>query len=626
MDKHRKSKANKLKVKGKSEPSGMLVRFMVPLSIVVFTFILYGNTLNHSYALDDDMFTRQNEFVSQGFHGIPAIFSKGFLYGFNKHNDQSYRPVSLLTLAVEVGIFGENPESHHLFNVLYYALACILFFFVLKRIFLKYPIIVPILMVLVFIAHPVHTEDVANFKSRDEVLNFLFLQCLLLTLFRFVDTNKKGYIFLSLLFFFLALLTKEQAITFLALVPLFIYFFSTLPWKRILYILVPFIAVAGIYLLIRWSILDAITFGEKMTILNNGLMAANNAYDRLATAIFILGKYLLLLFFPHPLSYDYSYNQIPIVSFSNPWVILTIIIFSAWGLYAIIRFRAKEIYSFSFFFFIFTMSVVSNIFIFIGSTLGERFLLIPSMAFCMCIIFLTGMVTRTDLQKITVKKIGLFLGVVVIILCLYSYKTIRRNLDWRNNLTLFEADIKTVPNSTKAQGSLGCEYLALVQSSSDPAEKQQYYEKGKTCFQKSLEICPVNTHSLYNFGVLELTSGNFPEAEILCRKTVLLDPRDYNAWNNLCFLSVKLEQYDSAILYMKKLLEFTPDDDVIAGNIGAIYQRKNEYANAIGYLKRALAINPGRAVTYDNLILIYENQGDTTNVRYYKEQKAQYIR
>ena len=58
MEKLRKSNVNKLKVKEQSEPSGMLVRFIVPLLIISFAFILSVNSLNHCYALDDDMFTR----------------------------------------------------------------------------------------------------------------------------------------------------------------------------------------------------------------------------------------------------------------------------------------------------------------------------------------------------------------------------------------------------------------------------------------------------------------------------------------------------------------------------------------------------------------------------------------
>jgi len=605
-------------IKGKN--SGILL-FYAAL-VFAFTFILYGNTLHHSYALDDDLVSRSNTFVHGGFKGIPDIFTHGFLVGFNKSNDQSYRPVSLMTMAVEVGVWGENPATHHFFNVLYYAIACVLLFFVLLKIFPDIPPLYPLLMVLLFTAHPVHTEAVANFKSRDEVLNLLFLCGMLFFLFRYVGSQKWAHFVMAPVFFFLALLTKEQAITFVVLVPLFLWYFSRLPWKRILLLLLPFLFVIGIYLIIRASVLDVMTFSSKMTMENNALVAATNYSGRLATTVLILGKYLLLLFYPHPLSYDYSYNQIPIVSFMNPWVILTLLVFLAGGVYALLGFLKKDVYSFSFLFFIITISVVSNFFILIGSTLGERFLLIPSLAFCMGIVFLLIRLTRTDVRGSSVKKMVPLLSVIVIILALYSFKTITRNADWKNNLSLFESDVKSASNSTRTHASLGFEYFQLTKTSTDSGEWRSYYDKAKAEFTRSLEIYPRNNYALYNYGVLEYHAGNPREALPLYRMAVQVDSNDYNSWNDLSIITFQFRQYDSALLCFNRLLRFNPKDARIVDAIGVIYGRKNESGKAIEFYKQALAINPAMEATYDNLIQVYLHQDDTVNARIYSELKA----
>jgi len=589
--------------------------------IVVFVFLLYGNTLNHGYSLDDDIVSKGNVYVQQGFKGIPTIFSKGFLYGFNQRNDQSYRPISLLTLAVEVEIWKENPGTHHLFNVLWYAVSCILLFFLLKRLFPKFPLIIPLVMTLLFAAHPIHTETIANIKSRDEILNFLFLQGLLLSLFSYIDTRKKTNLLLSLFFFFLALLTKEQSVAFFLLVPLFLWFFSEVPWKRIFFILLPYGGIFIFYMVLRWLVLDTVTFADKMTIINNALVAATNPYDRLATAILILGRYFLLLWFPHPLSFDYSYNQIPIASFTDGGVILTLAVFAAWGIYAIWRFRNKEVHSFSFFFFFITMAVISNIFILIGSVLGERFLHTPSMAFCMSLVILLAQVTRSDLTQRVMKKNSLFLSLAGVILVLYSVKTVTRNRDWKDNLSLFESGVKASPNSTRTWSSLGFEYMNLTQSLPDPANKRNYYNKAKECFERSIAIMPENTYALYNYGVLEYAFNRLPEAEELYRRTVTVDANHYDSWNNLSAIAVQMEKHDSAIVYFNKLLTFRPNDPDIIGNIGVMYQRKKEYAKAIQYHEKALSINPYNTFPISNLLVIYSVLGDTAKVRYYTELK-----
>ncbi len=609
---------------GTKNPGPSLVFYA--LIVFVFAFILYGNTLHHSYALDDAIVSKGNEFVQKGFGGIPDIFSHGFLSGFNHMNDQSYRPVPLLTMAVETGIWGENPGTHHFFNVLYYALACVLILLLLRKMLPAFPPLIPLLVVLLFTAHPIHTEAVANFKSRDEVLNFLFLAGMLYALFRYLESGKMVWYILAPSAFFLALLTKEQAVTFLVLIPLVLYYFTETSRKKILVSLIPFMAMALLYIFIRWSVLDVMTFKGKMTIDNNALASTLSHSARLATAILILGRYLLLLFFPHPLSYDYSYNQIPIVSFSNIWVIITLLVFLAWGVYAVYRIRTKDVHGFSFFFFVITMSVVSNIFILIGSTLGERFLLTPSFVFCISILFITGKILRTDLHSVTLQKKIPFLAVIGLILLLYSVKTIARNADWKDNLTLFEADVVSAPNSMRTHSALGYEYFSLFKSAQDPAEKQSYYEKAASEFERSIEICPENNYALYNYGVMQYNSGKLNEAVALYLKAVKVDSNDCNSWNDLSVITFQQAQYDSSLFYFSKLLRCRPDDPKVLEALGVIHARKQEYGKAVEFYKKALSLDPSRELTYNNLIQVLTIQGDTAGVRFYTEQKKRNLR
>jgi protein O-mannosyl-transferase len=270
------------------------------------------------------------------------------------------------------------------------------------------------------------------------------------------------------------------------------------------------------------------------------------------------------------------------------------------------------------------MSVVSNIFILIGTVLGERFLLVASMAFSISLVFLLGRVTRTDLKKINFKKSPLFLSLTGLLLLVYSVKTITRNSDWKDNLTLFEADINTVPNSTRAQALLGFEYFTRCQSVPDASEKIEYYNKAKACFEKSIQIYPGNNWALYNYGVMEYAFGKLPESEILYRKAAEADTNNFNSWNNLCVVAVQLNQFDSALRYYQKLLYFKPNDPAILSDMGVICEQKKDYKKSIKYFEKSLAIDPTRKVTYDNMIGLMNWLGDTAEVRHYSKQKAEY--
>ncbi|NQV01574.1 MAG: DUF1736 domain-containing protein [Bacteroidia bacterium] len=621
--KHIRNTKRSAKTSGKDVKSP-LEQFLFPGLIIVFVFILYGNTFNHSYALDDDKVTRGNTFVQEGFQGIPKIFSKGFLYGFNQRNDQSYRPIPLFSLAIEKGIWGNNPQAHHIFNVLYYVLACIGLFFLLRRFFPGQHAIFALAMTFLFIAHPVHTENVANIKSRDEILLLLLFVFSLWKLFQYIDTKRTVNLVLSVLFFFLVTLTKEQALSLLLLVPISIYYFRDLTWKRIFYLTVPFLIVTGIYLVMRWSILDTVTFGEKMTLINNSLSGAENLSDRLATAILILGKYLLLLIYPYPLSWDYSYNQIPIVSFANLRVLITLAVYLSMGVWALFRFHSKCVFGYTFWFFIIPMALVSNIFILIGSVLGERFLLIPSIAFIIALVFMVAKISGWDPAGTDNKKRLYFILPLAGIILIYSGLTINRNRDWKNNLTLFEAGIQASPNSTRAHASLGFEYFQVFQSATTQKQRLDSYQKAKREFETSLLIYPENSYALYNYGVLEHFSGNIPHAKELYNKTIEVNPGNRNALNNLSVIAINNQQYDTALFYFSKILEFDPDNAKVIGDMGALYQRKKEYSRAIEYDERSLALNPRNSTVTNNLIQIYSMINDTVNRNRIIRQKSIY--
>src|SRR6185295_7084766 len=79
---------------------------------------------------------------------------------------------------------------------------------------------------LLFIAHPIHTEVVANIKSLDEILSFFFFVISLFWLQKFFSTNQKRWMLLAVSSYFASLLSKESAITYLAIYPLVIFFFT----------------------------------------------------------------------------------------------------------------------------------------------------------------------------------------------------------------------------------------------------------------------------------------------------------------------------------------------------------------------------------------------------------------
>src|SRR5690606_1904243 len=98
------------------------------VSIFIFVFLLYGNTLGHDFVFDDSLLTTKNAFVQKGFAGIPEILSSHFHAGFMEGQTSNflYRPLPLILLAIEWAISPNNPFIGHLVNILLYFLIGVL--------------------------------------------------------------------------------------------------------------------------------------------------------------------------------------------------------------------------------------------------------------------------------------------------------------------------------------------------------------------------------------------------------------------------------------------------------------------------------------------------------------------
>ncbi|HUM46503.1 MAG TPA: DUF1736 domain-containing protein, partial [Chitinophagales bacterium] len=352
----------------------------------LLAFLLYANTLNHEYVLDDETAIVKNAFTQEGVSALPKIFSSSYRAGFDERKEGLYRPLSVALFAIEWEVAPGNPHLGHWINVLLYVLTAMILFITLSLFFANKNLLLPFVTTLLFVAHPIHTEVVANIKSSDEILCFLFSIISLWAVIKYARENRTLYLFISGITIFAGMLSKETAVTMVAVAPLTVYFFSNAGTKKLLIAAVPFIAAFVLYMAIRISVLKGMTGFEEIQIINNSLVAAgDDTTSRVATAIFILGRYLWLLIFPTPLCFDYSYNTIPLTSFGDPKTLLSLVTILALTIIAVRGWKSKSPVAWGLIFMGATLLLVSNLFFLIEATLAERFLYMPSLGFCSAI-------------------------------------------------------------------------------------------------------------------------------------------------------------------------------------------------------------------------------------------------
>ncbi|HXC05970.1 MAG TPA: hypothetical protein VNZ86_14510, partial [Bacteroidia bacterium] len=407
------------------------------------------------YALDDQVVLTGNRFVQEGVRGIPSILWSDYVAGYSARENilsgSRYRPLSLVLFAVEYQFFGAKPWVSHGINLILFALLLVaLFRFLSRGVFRSAHPYLALLTCLLFAAHPIHTEVTANVKSRDELITFSLLIVSAHSFLNFAETKKQTALGLSLLCYFLALLSKETAITFLGIYPLLIFFFLAQPLRASMMKAIPFAAVTVIYLLIRWRVVG---FSHYLVtdIANSPYLYATDP-EAFATKVYVLFRYMALLVFPWVLSTDYGYNQIPYVTLTSPAFLLSVLLVTSLLVWACMRFFKRDVYAFSILYFFITLSVGSNFLFDLGAPLAERMLFTPSLAFC--IILAKGLLERwKGARFVASMTIGL-------ILILFSVRTIIRNGDWKNNETLFLSDVQNCPHSARLN-LYACEVMML---------------------------------------------------------------------------------------------------------------------------------------------------------------------
>ncbi|MBK8845333.1 MAG: tetratricopeptide repeat protein [Bacteroidetes bacterium] len=584
----------------------------------VFALLLYANTLGHQWALDDFPTIYGNAVTQQGFDGISTLLKTSYWYGLDGKNDWLYRPMSMIMFAIEWELAPNNPILGHWINVLMYGLTGFFLFRFMKNLFEGKNILLPFAITLLFVAHPIHTEVVANIKSRDEILTFLFSILTLNQILQYIKAERMISLALAFLFFLIASFSKESAISILGVVPVMIYFFSNSDIKKYAYAMLPVMAAAGIYLIARGNVLTSQTAQEGILISDNSLVATSNVGMQKATAIYIMGLYLKLLVFPHPMSCDYSYNEIKIVGFDNWFVIVSILLHLGMGVYALMGIKKKDPVSFGIIFYLGTIILVTNLFFLTRSTMADRFLYMPSLGFCIALIVLLSRLLKIDFSSaVNFPSIGnmvgyhkAFTGIIGVLLLIASVKTFARNQDWENDTTIFSSDAEHAPGSARIHYLYGNHFLQdLNQNLVPAAEQEEHWQIAVRELKRSIECHADYLESYMGLGDCYVRKSMFKEALDIYSAAIKRNPNFGNAYNNLGNCYFKMGQYDNAIAELTKAVTVNPQYSEGFNNLGSAYFAKQDFNNAIAAFNKAISIAPSYSDAYKNLGSTYGTMG-----------------
>lgn len=585
------------------------------LLLAIVTLAVYVNTLNHSFVWDDRFTIVENDLITHVKY-IPNIFVTDLYRSYAEKADVEtsnvYRPIQALSFLIDYHIWRLNPFGFHLSNVLLHFVNGILVFIAVFLICKSR--MVSLFTSILFLVHPVQTGAVAYLTGRSDILACFFLLTSFIfyvgyhsitpldniadsdknntsSLANLISNRKRIFYPISASAFLLALLSKEAAVIF----PLILIFYEVTFEKRNK--LYPgkkrspsffkrysaYLFIEAVYITLRLSIFN---FTPEKAI----FQGTRNIYNQLLTMCRTLMEYIGLLIYPWNLHME---REVPLATsiFEGgliPALIgLTFLIFLTF-----IAYKKSRAIFFGIAWFIIFLIPFSNI-IPVNAMMAEHWLYIPSIGF-----FLIVSILFMKLRSIRI-NFNFVLALFILLSCLYSYKSIIRNRDWKDTLSIYSATLKSSPRKWKMYYNIGALYSS-----------RGLLEKAAKFYGLAIDNGMDTEEVFTNLAIVYMNLEQFEEAEKYFKIALSINPEAPYAHNGLGGLFEKRGLLDKAISEYKKALEAHPDFYDPHVNLGAVYDKQGKIRNAIYHFEKALSIRRD-AISYYNLGRVYYRAGDT---------------
>ncbi|MFY9418843.1 MAG: glycosyltransferase family 39 protein [Bacteroidales bacterium] len=594
--------------------------------------ILYLPTITFDYALDDGLIITNNKFTQQGINGIKDIFTHDAFEGTLGEGAQyvaggRYRPFTQFIFAIQKELFGFHPWIGHLTNILSYALLMVILFLTLKALLSFPPFnkenakLIAFLATVLYLFHPIHTEVVCNIKSLDEIFSMLGSLSAILLLLSYHNKPKIYKLFLSGFIFFIALLSKENALTWVG-VWLFWLIFTHKSFSK-KYIINSFLVLlipAALFLFIRSQVLGAFLYTDVPKELLNNPFVNSTKSQEIATVLFTWLIYFKLLIFPHPLTHDYYPKQIPILNFGDFRVWISIIMVLA-IIYVLIKsWKRKPIIAFAILMFIANFSMVSNLLFNVGTFMNERFIFSASAGFTLAVGWLFA--------KWGERSPKWAMYVLITILALYGVKTVSRSFAWKDNLTLFTTDAKISRNSSKVNAAAGESLIEVAKKTNNPLEQEKILDEAIQYLNKAAMIYPENYSAYHFLGEAYFLKKDFKKAlenALICAN---LRPIELEPYKNIFAAGINAyldSSYDIASMAFSFLTSKTDflmnqfaDSTYFTIQLALAYKYLNKVDSAIIILNNVIEKDTCNVEALNHLAELHSTKpGGLSNSEYY---------
>jgi len=557
-------------------------KILICLMLAMVTTAVYLPVRHYEFInYDDDIFVTMNPHIRNGLNreAVDWSFAAGLIH--TSPNADCWRPLSYLSHALDIEMFGFHPAGHHMMSLAIHVAATI-------SLFLVFNLMTGALWRSAFVAalfalHPAHVESVAWVAERKDVLSGLFFILTLGAYTRYVasgrwqvtraDSNPSPvtghpslFYGLVLLFFTLGLMSKPIVVTLPFVLLLLDYWplrrfagplaadeyyrlnlrsqFPIKTVRRLVFEKLPFFLLA--------MGLSIFTFHSQKTIGAVSLLHLSLP-ARIGNALASYAAYILNLFWPVDLAVFYPYHMtLPVWQVAGALVLLA-------GITILVLVAARRCpwLPVGWFWYLGMLLPVIGILQVGVQARADRYTYLSFIGLFLMVTWTVGELCPPWRHRKLV--LGALMAIVLAILTACTSVQISY---WRNSESLWTHALACTSDNVVARYHLG---LAFFQ--------QRRADEAIAQLQKALEIKPDYAEARYNLGTVLLQQRRMDEAIAEFQKSLAIKPDNASAHKNLGISFLQQGRMDEAIIEYDEVLRLRPDDVVARRSLDLIQAR-----------------------------------------------------
>jgi tetratricopeptide (TPR) repeat protein len=560
----------------------------ISLALVIATVVVYLPVRHHEFVeFDDGKLVTENPNLQDGltWRSVRWALTAGLTHA--DRNADYWRPLSFLSHAVDIELFGLRPAGHHLMNVGIHAAAAVALFLVLQS--MTHAPWRCALVAALFALHPLRVESVAWAAERKDVLSGLFF---MLTLGAYVGYVRHPFSlarYLAVaLWFALGLMSKSMVVTLPFVLLLLDYWplgrtrwaepvvagnHVTMPPGQLLREKLPLFALAAAS--------GLVTFRGRAVPDEIGLLAKIPLAMRIGNALLSYGRYIGKVFWPTGLAVFYplhpGLSTAAVMGAGVGLVGVTAAVI--WGA------RRRPWLVTGWFWYLGMLVPVIGVLQGAGESMADRFTYLPSVGL---FIMLCWSVPRRAMERRISEVITCVVAAAVLTVCA-ALSRVQLGY-WKDSETLFRHALDVTRDNWLAHNNLGA---AL--------ERAGRVQEAMTQWEQTLRIKPDDAKAYYNLGVALWRTGKVQEAMTQWEQALRIKPDYAKAHYNLGNALLQAGNVKEAIGHYVQALRIKPDYVEAHYNLGIALEQAGRIPEAIEHLQQALRIKPDYAEAHYNL-------------------------